>query len=201
VFTHQGTGLDVHSALDAILEASRDGALVIDAGTGQQLHRNHAIGELCAADPDFAAVEAAIRRVARAAWHCRRVSHGEPPVRDRVPRLAEDVRTERHAYVVHATNLPPGVSASADATLVLVEPSAAAVPSVQGLQRRFRLTAREAEVALLIAQGLTDAAIASRLGLSAHTVGHHAERIFDSLGVHTRTAIPLKLLERGARTR
>ena len=49
------------------------------------------------------------------------------------------------------------------------------------------LTAREVEVLRLVAQGLRNAEIASRLFLSEKTVGHHVSAILRKLSVRTRT--------------
>lgn len=49
------------------------------------------------------------------------------------------------------------------------------------------LTAREREVLELVSQGLPNKAIASRLGISDHTVKFHLSAIFSKLGVATRT--------------
>ncbi len=50
------------------------------------------------------------------------------------------------------------------------------------------LTPRQAEVLHWIAQGKTDQVIASLLGTSRRTVEKHAEKIYEKLGVETRTA-------------
>jgi LuxR family maltose regulon positive regulatory protein len=49
------------------------------------------------------------------------------------------------------------------------------------------LSEREQEVLQLIAQGLTNPEIASRLVLSPHTVKTHARNIYAKIGVHNRT--------------
>jgi DNA-binding NarL/FixJ family response regulator len=51
-----------------------------------------------------------------------------------------------------------------------------------------RLTARQKEVLALVTEGLTDKAIARRLGTSVRTVQKHLEHAFRRLGVSTRTA-------------
>ena len=48
------------------------------------------------------------------------------------------------------------------------------------------LTAREAEVLALVAEGLPDAAIAVRLVLSRRTVEHHVAAVLTKLGVGSR---------------
>jgi DNA-binding CsgD family transcriptional regulator len=54
------------------------------------------------------------------------------------------------------------------------------------------LTPREIEVLNAIGEGLTNKAIARRLGISLHTVKFHAEAIFRKLGVSTRTGAIMK---------
>ena len=48
------------------------------------------------------------------------------------------------------------------------------------------LTKREVEVLSLLAEGLSQCEIASRLFVSRKTVGTHTERIFKKLGIHSR---------------
>jgi DNA-binding CsgD family transcriptional regulator len=61
------------------------------------------------------------------------------------------------------------------------------------LRKRFRLTAREAEVALLLAQGRSNVAIAKTLGISTHTARHHTQRVLGKLRVHSRAEAGAKL--------
>lgn len=63
------------------------------------------------------------------------------------------------------------------------------------LEVNFGLTPREAEVLLWVAQGKTNPEIATILGISAHTVRTHLERVFTKLGVETRHAAGLRALE------
>jgi LuxR family transcriptional regulator, maltose regulon positive regulatory protein len=57
------------------------------------------------------------------------------------------------------------------------------------------LTKREIEVLRLMAQGLTNPAIAERLSISRHTVGNHARNIYDKLTASNRTQAVLKARE------
>jgi len=62
------------------------------------------------------------------------------------------------------------------------------------LQEEYGMTPREVEVALLLAEGLSNAALARRLRVSPHTARHHTQRVLGKLGVHSRA-------EAGARLR
>src|SRR5207245_7172719 len=55
--------------------------------------------------------------------------------------------------------------------------------------RSARLSAREREVAALIAEGLGNRAIAERLGLSERTIEAHVEHILDKLGFSSRSKV------------
>lgn len=57
------------------------------------------------------------------------------------------------------------------------------------------LTPRVAEVLLWVAQGKTNADIATILGISEWTVKKHVLEIFEKLGVETRTAASLRAIE------
>ena len=59
------------------------------------------------------------------------------------------------------------------------------------------LTAREIEVARLVADGLTSAAIAERLGIRERTVGSHLDHIYTKLGIRSRAALTRRLADAG----
>lgn len=67
------------------------------------------------------------------------------------------------------------------------------LPSEESLRRKFGLSRREAQVAVLLADRRTDAEIATALGISWHTVRSHVERIFGALHCHTRRDAAVKL--------
>lgn len=59
------------------------------------------------------------------------------------------------------------------------------------------ITDRESEVLDLLARGLTNAAIADRLGLSGKTIRNHVSNIFSKLGVADRAAAVAKARDAG----
>ena len=58
---------------------------------------------------------------------------------------------------------------------------------------QFGLTAREAQVARLLARRATNREIADQLDLSPHTVRHHVENVFAKLGIHSRRFVAAHL--------
>jgi DNA-binding NarL/FixJ family response regulator len=61
--------------------------------------------------------------------------------------------------------------------------------------RQLGLTRRAAEALLWIAQGKTNADVATILGISESTVKKHVQEIFEKLGVETRGAATVRALE------
>lgn len=53
------------------------------------------------------------------------------------------------------------------------------------------LTSREQEIVPLVAQGLTNKEISSKLGLSEHTIKNHLFRIYEKLGISSRVELIL----------
>jgi DNA-binding CsgD family transcriptional regulator len=84
-----------------------------------------------------------------------------------------------------------GVNESADAALV---PVAAASASPHG---DVPLTPRETEVLALLAEGLSNKAIARRLGISVHTAKFHVRALIDKLDAVGRTDAVAHAARRG----
>jgi DNA-binding NarL/FixJ family response regulator len=61
------------------------------------------------------------------------------------------------------------------------------------VQMQFGLTARETEVAMLLAEGRSNVAIAGTLNISTHTARHHTQRVLSKLKVHSRAEAGAKL--------
>ena len=60
---------------------------------------------------------------------------------------------------------------------------------VQGVSPLAQLSERELEITQLVAQGMTNKAIAAETGLSINTVQSHLRRVFIKLGVHSRSEL------------
>jgi HD-GYP domain-containing protein (c-di-GMP phosphodiesterase class II) len=74
---------------------------------------------------------------------------------------------------------------------------AAAEQAAPAPVRPSGLTDREVEVLRLVARGLTNKEIASKLEISPKTAGHHVEHVFEKLGVRTRAAAAMIAMQRG----
>ena len=63
------------------------------------------------------------------------------------------------------------------------------------LERWYKLTPREIEVARLLADRYSNKEIAERLGITVYTAGRHTERVLKKLGLQSRRHVRVKLLE------
>jgi two-component system nitrate/nitrite response regulator NarL len=66
----------------------------------------------------------------------------------------------------------------------------------QEAEARALLTPRETQILDAIADGLTNKAIARRLGISLHTVKFHVESVFRKLGAGTRAEAVARATQR-----
>jgi DNA-binding NarL/FixJ family response regulator len=79
-----------------------------------------------------------------------------------------------------------------------VSPTQSAVfaRSLASLDGHGTLTGRERDVVYRLASGITDRQIAAQLGLSPRTVHKHLEHVYQKLGVSTRTAAVMRIVDR-----
>ncbi|MCU0636752.1 MAG: LuxR C-terminal-related transcriptional regulator [Gemmatimonadaceae bacterium] len=75
--------------------------------------------------------------------------------------------------------------------------AASGTPRPPALHQTGDLTPREVDVLRLVATGRTNKEIATTLGISARTVGHHLAHCYARLGVSTRAGAALVAMERG----
>ncbi len=168
-------GISRRATLTTAIDALETAILVLGAN-GAEVHRNAALGLLLDSEAQDGRLLALVQR-----W----VHH----LADRRPQaVAPEARVcgGRGSYAVRGLRLDESPEVGG---LVIVEPEGLPLPAPDGLRARFGLTKREAEVALLLATGLADRAIASKLHIAHATVRRHTEHILRKLGVRSRAAV------------
>lgn len=140
------------------------------------VHRNRSLRDRMRAEPERRRVGAAMERAARAA---------ASPEAGGAPRGM--VRTDRGAYAVRAFRVAEGFDGPV--VVVALEPSFRVPLQDAELADRYRLSAREIEVARRIAAGEKNDAIAAALEISPHTVRRHTEAILRKLDVASRQQV------------
>jgi DNA-binding CsgD family transcriptional regulator len=165
-----------------------DTGMVIFGGDGlREVARNARWDELLDEEPEHDRLLELVTRQARQAA----ASDGCLREDDRELTLAGG------SYRLAASRAAAGRLLAEPAVLVLVDLLSSALPTTRELRISFGLRGREPQIALLAAEGLSNAAIAERLRLSAHTVRHYLERVLDRLGLHSRKGLALRLMAGG----
>lgn len=104
-------------------------------------------------------------------------------------RLAAALSSDPTFDVVAVGATPADVAAFADVVLVARESDDSAPGSeadASGIEQSVSLTNREREILALLADGLGNKQIATRLGISTNTVKTHLELLFEKIGVRSR---------------
>lgn len=173
--------------LDAAWRAAAEGLL--DAGAAASsyvaLRAHRLLGELAGARGDPATARTHFHAAIELAERCRFPFEGALARLARGRALAESPDAPADVQAACAffagAGAAPALRAARDALAAVGFPKAARLPD--------GLTAREAEVIALVAQGLTDREIAARLFISPKTVDRHLRNIFNKLGVANRAAL------------
>lgn len=95
----------------------------------------------------------------------------------------------QRAVLVHVLPLKEGYAGQTGAIVIVVDPERQPEPSTRFLQRTFKLTQAEAEVAQLIMEGEGLRYVADKLAVSLPTVRTHLQHVFDKTGVHRQAAL------------
>lgn len=186
------TGPTFHGALfDVFAEG-----VAICAADGRLIYENESLAQMCECDPEHARLLAGICALAReavdaAARREDRASTGDGEKEGELP--TRTVRTAGVRYELRATVIRERAFFGRGAALVTASRVVGGLPSLETLRARFALTLAEARIVPLLAARRTNAQIAHALGISPHTVRHHAERAFLKLRVHRRSDIADRL--------
>lgn len=161
-------------ASEPLVIADPDGYLLHGSAAARHLmqravHREHLEGEI------RAMVRDAADRLSGARMD------GPGPILQREVELGGEVYHLRGSCLMDA---PEADQPFLIITVVRCEPS-----REHHLRERYRLTRREARIALLLAERKTNLEISGELRLSPHTVRHHTERVLAKLGVTSRIQV------------
>ena len=165
-----------------LLDAIHEGAAVFDFAC-RRLHQNHALLRMLAADPEQDTLARAVTRMAVGLTEGPLV----PEPLGRAP--ASEVRTAHARYRLAATVLPEGTCGAGRSVIVTVLRAGPEPLCASTVAERFGLTRREADVALQLVEGRSNAEIASALDISTHTARHHTESVLVKLGVKSRAQV------------
>jgi DNA-binding CsgD family transcriptional regulator len=101
--------------------------------------------------------------------------------------IADPALAERVAAILSEIESIEIVLDDGEADLVIAQAQENSENTRRGEQAGFALTAREAEVLALLAEGAPNKAIARRLGISVHTAKFHVAALLDKLDATGRT--------------
>lgn len=183
------------AAIVELLEAAGVAFALYDA-SGRRV-RSTAAYEEAAADRSLDAVLEAARRTAvtnarlaagRAAGRAAEGAEGDAIGPRERPTHHVPGAGEGGTRRVVVSTIPNGRLGAVGAVVVERGPDGGG-PSDAALRGRYGLSARELQVARLVADGRTTPQVAQALGISPHTARHHTERLFGKLGVRSRHAV------------
>jgi DNA-binding CsgD family transcriptional regulator len=178
---------DAAGSLLRMLEGAGARAWLVD-GSGSITHEGDGIRTLLADDAEASRVRARASRLGLDLWVSVAGRQAASP-----GDTAFQVLTHRRTYMLRAALAGDTYLAEASTVLVMLEADPSPGVSDAQLRERFGLTAREVEIARLIARGQSTRDIAGRLGISTHTLRRHVERVLSKLGVHSRAAVGAQL--------
>ena len=176
------------SELATLLDAIPEPVLMYD-GSGGLVHANPRAAELFGM-PGSAGPGAQVRTEAqRIAWSLAAAAQRSNAAASTNTPALREVRADGRVYRLRgtlATGWMPGDEAGVlvTAAFELVTPLTDAE-----LRSRYGLSAREVEVARLVATGLSNQEVAERLGVSYFTARNHVERVLSKLGVANRSRV------------
>ena len=192
----------VRDGLRGMLQGQPDLEVVADAANGHQ-----ALAAVGRYDPDVVLMDLRMPEL-DGVEATRRIRTDHPNVKVLVLTTYDTDADILHAIEAGATGyllkdtpreqLFSAVRAAARGETVLAPTVAAKlVHSIRARPDHEQLTARELDVLRLVADGLTNRAIASRLHISEATVKTHLVHTYARLGVDDRTAAVMAAFERG----
>lgn len=178
-----------------MLERAFDAAgygIAVYAPDGRRLYVNDAFARLLEQEPEDerlrGAIEAGVRSVGTLTDRVTEASPGE------LSGASREVGTSRARYRARTSLLREGLFTRGPVILATIERLTPQPPTWQELHERWDLTPQQSRVAVLLAEGRSNRAIAEAMGLQPTTTRHYTEKVFRKLGVHSRAEAAAKIL-------
>lgn len=176
-------------ALRRVLDLLTEGVALVD-GAGRTVYVNAALGETLREDDEREALLREMRRLALTLPRRKPDASGVV-----VEATAErEVLTSTVRYRLRAATIDEAIAGMERAALATLERLSSRLPTAVSLMERFGLTACEAGVALLLAQGYSNSDVSRKLAISPHTARHHTENVLLKLDLHSRAEVGPRLL-------
>jgi DNA-binding CsgD family transcriptional regulator len=176
--------------LTALLDAIPEAVLMYD-GSGGLVHANPRAAELFGM-PGAAGPGAQVRTEAqRMAWSLAAAAQRSISINKAAnnSEATREVRADGRVYRLRGT-LASGWMPGNEAGVLVTAAFELVTPLTDlELRSRFNLSAREVEVARLVANGLSNQEVADKLGVSRFTARNHVERVLAKLGVGNRSRV------------
>lgn len=180
------------SELAALLDAIPEPVLMYD-DSGALVHANPRATELFGTSESAGAGAQVRTEAQRLAWSlaatARRSAKATKAATPANASALREVRAGGRVFRLRGT-LATGWTPGSEAGVLVTAASDLVNPLTDlELRSRFGLSAREIEVARLVASGLSNQEVAERLGVSYFTARNHVERLLAKLGVGSRSRV------------
>jgi DNA-binding CsgD family transcriptional regulator len=174
--------------LTALLDAIPEAVLMFDAAGGL-VHANPRASELFGMDGSTGSGSRVRTEAQRMAWTLAASAQRSAAAATAGAQTSREVRADGRVYRLRGTLATGWSPAGQPGVLVtaaydLVNP----LTDIE-LRSRYGLSAREIEVARLVATGLSNQEVAEQLGVSYFTARNHVERLLAKLGVGNRSRV------------
>lgn len=181
--------------LKDLFDHSGDAILIADTA-GAVVHRNRRLTKLLSGDPESERVVGEALSMAACVLSLVSRRNSAAPADSRSKETASSwrlVRTARATYRLFAFLLGEATMGTRAHAAVVMVPTASQPMDAERLRAEYHLTARETDVAHLLAAGKSTRDIANAMCISSHTARHHTESVMRKLGVRRRAEVGARL--------
>lgn len=156
---------------------------------GRVAHQTAPLQAMLAAESEAEVVRAAMQRLAD------RLFLPVLPLRPAASAEPEVVRTPRRTYLIRGVLHSGARGPGSQLALISVQQAPLGPRTAAELRELYALTGTESEIAMLLAEGRSNAEIAFARGISPHTARRHTERVLHKLGVRSRAEVAHRLMD------